>query len=118
MKRLFAGFVLASMLVFSQACPALAATSNIQFRPTTQYSSVGANTQWTLSWSSSGWASWWFDYGDGQYSAGTTAGSVSLVRSHRFGGCGRYWQSLSITDYTIYPYTTFTYIGWTYIYCS
>lgn len=106
-----------SMLVFSQASPALA-TTNAQFRPITQYSSVGADTRWTISWGAIGWVSWEFDYGDGHSDYGTSGGNFSKRLSHRFGGCGRYWQSLQVTDYSSYPYSTFYYLGWTYIYCS
>jgi hypothetical protein len=116
MKRLLAGFALASMLVFSQASPALGKATNVTISPYSHAASMGYPTTWNISWNApaGSWQTWEFAYGDGSYDIGVTQGNYSLAKRHTFTSCGLFWQTLWVWDhgdpYPPAPATAYSYV--------
>jgi hypothetical protein len=106
MKRLLVALGLVSVLVMSQAGPAYG-LSSYYISPASQTTRMGTYTSWFIGWNGQGQVSWWFDYGDGTYSAATSQGGTTRIyRSHKYPCENRTWtQTLTLTDYgTPYPW--------------
>jgi hypothetical protein len=124
MKRLLAAFAMASMLVFSQASPALG-LSGVRIWPASQSVRMCTAATWNISWQAApgGWSTtWYFYFGDGRSTSGTTSGNFSLTVRHVFPYTAQpvtYTQTLNVNEYGK-PWQTATVHSTTvtYGYCS